>query len=135
MRERSDLTRGWLKKARSDLAAVDALIAADSFDTACFHAQQAAERLLKAFLTHCAVTFPPTHNLAKLVELAAHVDAALRELSAIVEPLTPYAVESRYDDQFWPSRDVAENARRLAKMVEQAILGRLPAEVTREAIE
>jgi HEPN domain-containing protein len=129
MRERSDLTRGWLKKARSDLAAVDALIAAGSFDAACFHAQQAAERLLKAFLTHCAVTFPPTHNLAKLVKLAAHVDGSLRELMATVEPLTPYAVETRYDDQFWPSREVAENARRLAKVVEQAVLGGLPDDV------
>jgi HEPN domain-containing protein len=131
MRERSDLTRGWLKKARSDMAAVDALIAADSLDAACFHAQQAAERLLKALLTHCGVTFPPTHNLAKLVELAASVDASIRELTATVEPLTPYAVETRYDDQFWPSREVAETARRLAKEVEQAVLGRLPDDITR----
>jgi hypothetical protein len=72
------------------------------------------------------VTFPPTHNLAKLVELAAGADASLRELTPIVEPLTPYAVETRYDDQFWPGRDVAENARRLAKRVEQAVLDRLP---------
>jgi HEPN domain-containing protein len=43
MRDRDDLTRGWIKKASSDMAAVDALIAAGSFDTACFHAQQAAE--------------------------------------------------------------------------------------------
>jgi HEPN domain-containing protein len=129
MRERDDLTRGWVKKARSDLAAVDALIAAGSFDTACFHAQQAAEKFLKAFLTHFTVVFPATHNLAKLVALATSADPSLRELTATVEPLTPYAVETRYDDQFWPSRDVAENARRLAKAVEQAILSRLPADV------
>ncbi len=131
MRERNDLTRGWLKKARSDMTAVDALIAADSFDTACFHSQQAAERLLKAYLTHFAVTFPPTHNLVKLVELAAGVDASLRSLTAIVEPLTPYAVESRYDDQFWPRREVAEKARQLSKEVERAVLGKLPEDVTR----
>jgi len=131
MRERSDLTRGWLEKARSDMAAVDALITADSYDTACFHTQQAAEKFLKAFLTYFAIAFPSTHNLAKLVDLAATVDASLRELTATVEPLTPYAVEMRYDDQFWPSREVAEKARRLAKEVEQAVLGRLPDDAVR----
>jgi hypothetical protein len=39
---------------------------------------------------------------------------------------SPYAVETRYDDQFWPSQEVAEKARQLAKEVEQAVLGRLP---------
>jgi HEPN domain-containing protein len=135
MREPVDLTRGWIKKAQSDLAAVDALIAARSFDTACFHAQQAAEKYLKAFLTHYGVTFPATHNLAKLVELGARTDESLRTLTATVEPLTPYAVETRYDAQFWPSRDVAENARLLAKTVEQAVLSRLPAGVIRRSCE
>ena len=130
MREKDDLTRGWVKKARSDMAALDALIAAGSFDTACFHAQQAAEKFLKAFLTHFTVMFPATHNLARLVELSARIDPSLRELTATVEPLTPYAVETRYDDQFWPNRDVAENARRLARTVEQSVLGRLPGDLT-----
>ena len=87
MREKDDLTRGWIKKARSNMAALDALIAAGSFDTACFHAQQAAEKLLKAFLTHFTVAFPATHNLAKLVELAARVDPSLRELTATIDHL------------------------------------------------
>jgi hypothetical protein len=77
-------------------------------------------------LTHFAVVFPSTHNLAKLVELAAVVDASLRELTAVVEPLTPYAVETRYDDQFWPDREVAEKARWLAQNVERTVLNRLP---------
>ncbi len=47
MKERRDLVQGWLRKANSDLAVVElALNAGVALDTACFHAQQAAERAL-----------------------------------------------------------------------------------------
>lgn len=71
MKDRVELTRSWLRKARSDMAAVEVLIGAGSFDAACFHAQQAAEKSLKALLIHFGIAFPFTHNLSKLVELAA----------------------------------------------------------------
>jgi HEPN domain-containing protein len=126
MKERVDLIRGWLRKANSDMAALEALIQAGSFDAACFHAQQAAEKSLKALLIHFGVDVPRTHNLSKLVELAARKDPSLRDLIPDVEPLTPYAVETRYDDDFWPTRDVAEEARCLAKQVEHEVRDRLP---------
>lgn len=131
MKDRADLIRGWLKKARSDMAALDALIQAESFDAACFHAQQAAEKYLKALLLHFGAAFPRTHNLSKLVELAAGTEPSLLALIATVEPLTPYAVESRYDDDFWPTGSVAGEARSLAKCVEKEVMGRLPPEIAK----
>jgi HEPN domain-containing protein len=128
MKDRSEFLAGWLKKAKSDMTAVVALIQAESFDAACFHAQQAAEKYLKALLIHLGVAFPFTHNLSKLVDLAAGADESLRSLISTVEPLIPYAVESRYDDDFWPTKEVAEEARRLATTVETEVLSRLPQE-------
>src|SRR5438094_495421 len=50
MKQKADLVRGWLRRARSDLVAMEVLLNAGAFDSACFHAQQAAEKYLKAFL-------------------------------------------------------------------------------------
>jgi HEPN domain-containing protein len=43
--------RGPLRKASSDAEAVESLLKGSNFDAARFHAQQAAEKYLKAFLT------------------------------------------------------------------------------------
>jgi len=132
MKNNSDLVRGWLKKARSDELALDASVGAGALDAACFHAQQPAEKHLKAFLTHRVVDFPFVHNLSKLVELCASLDPSFQSLLPTVEPLTPYAVELRYDHDFWPSREEAEEARSLALAVRDFVLRKLPNEIVRE---
>lgn len=91
------------------------------------------EKCLKAFLAHRSVAFPYTHNLTKLIEIAAGIDEAFRSLLPTVAPLTPYAVELRYDDSFWPSRQVAEEARSSAMAVFRVVLDRLPAEFRKSA--
>ena len=126
MKNRADLTRGWLRKARSDVIAVDACLSAGALDSACFHAQQAAEKYLKAFLTHSGIKFPFTHNLSKLVELCSGLDSSFQTVAPVVIALTPYAVELRYDDEFWPTREVAEQARLSMLAVRDFILPRLP---------
>ncbi len=133
MKGKAELVRGWLLKAQSDLTASEASRGAGAPDAACFHAQQAAEKVLKAFLTHEGAAFPPTHNLAKLVRLCQEVDESFGGLISVVEPLTPYAVELRYDVDFWPSEEVARNARVAAEAVRDFVLARLPEEIT-EAI-
>ena len=51
MSDRADLARGWFRKGDSDLATARLVAAgAGPYDTACFHAQQAAEKYLKGFL-------------------------------------------------------------------------------------
>lgn len=133
MKDAAELCRGLLSKAKSDRIAMEASLAAGAFDAACFHAQQTAEKCLKAFLAHRSIPFPYTHNLTKLVELAAGIDAAFRSLLPVVAPLTPYAVELRYDESFWPSRQVAEEARTSALAVLRFLLERLPADIMKSA--
>src|SRR5208282_1798527 len=126
MRDPDELCVGLLGKARSDRIAMEASLAAGALDAACFHAQQMVEKGLKAFLAHRSVAFPYTHNLTKLVESCAGIDPAFRSLLPTVAPLTPYAVELRYDDSFWPSRQVADEALSSAYTVFQFVLDRLP---------
>jgi HEPN domain-containing protein len=133
MKDPAELSRGLLLKAQHDRAAMDALLAAQALDAACFHAQQAVEKCLKAFLAHRNVEFPYTHNLAKLIEICAGLDPAFRSLLPAVAPLTPYAVEWRYDDSFWPSESVALEARSSVLAVLEFVLDRLPGDIRKAA--
>jgi HEPN domain-containing protein len=115
MKDRADWVRGLLRKADSDVEnARMCLDAGKSLDTACFHAQQAAEKALKAYLTANDVEFPFIHNIEKLVELCATKDEAFRRHLAEAQELTPYAVDLRYDAEFWPSKEETRRAVGLA---------------------
>lgn len=132
MKEPRDLTRSWIQKAESDLAASSlAINAGQALDAACFHAQQAAEKYLKAYLIHKDVDFPFVHNLEKLVELCSECDAGFQELLGSATELTPYAVELRYDDDFWPSPETAAAAHEMAVKVKEFVLARLPSDEAR----
>ena len=63
--------REWLKRARSNLAiARAALRVRDVYlEDACFQAQQAAEKAIKAVLLNLRISFPYTHDLTALVRL------------------------------------------------------------------
>lgn len=125
MKEKADLVRGWIRKADSGLLALEGSISVGALDAACFHAQQAAEKYLKAYLVQQGIEFPLTHNLAKLLELCSTVDPSFRSLESVAGPLTPYAVEMRYDSDFWPDDQVAEEARAAAMTVKQFLLARI----------
>jgi len=130
MKGKDDLVRGWLRKAASDVVSIDATIGAGAFDTACFHAQQAAEKYLKGFLTYHDRPFPFTHNLTDLSELCALTDAGFHSLAPLAAELTPYAVRLRYDDEFWPDAPTANKARESALTIRDFILARLPAHLS-----
>jgi HEPN domain-containing protein len=49
MKTAAELCLGLLLKAKSDRVAMEASLAAGALDAACFHAQQAVEKGLKAF--------------------------------------------------------------------------------------
>ncbi len=133
MKEKTELVRGWLRKASSDLLAMDASLNAGALDVACFHAQQAAEKYLKAYLTHAGLEFPYTHNLTKLLEICMKSETSFDALGSLVIPLSPYAVELRYDIEFWPSLQTAQAAHTAAQAVRDFVLDRLPKSLTEAA--
>lgn len=88
----------WLEHARSDLrlarlAAGDASIRREQ---ACFHAQQAAEKAIKAVLLSRQAGFPLTHDIEELLELAERSGLPVPKPVEDAGLLTPYAVETRY---------------------------------------
>jgi HEPN domain-containing protein len=125
MKGKADLVQGWIRKAASDLVAMRASAKAGALDAACFHAQQAAEKYLKAFLVDRDREVVHTHNLYKLLARCSEIDPAFSELIDAAGLLTPFAVEARYDTEFWPTAETIEKAElaanRVASLVSSAV--------------
>jgi HEPN domain-containing protein len=62
----------------------------------CFHAQQAAEKYVKAYLTIHGVEFPKTHDIGLLLKHVRSLDPTLAGLMADAVRLSPYAARIRY---------------------------------------
>ena len=127
--EETRLSRQWLEKAEGDLSSAGYLLtlpdAQCRFDVICFHAQQCAEKALKAFLVLRKIPFERIHDLGELLELCGVDQDLVRELDEI-DLLTPYAVESRYPGDWEPfDRCKAEEAVALAQKTHEAIAKRL----------
>lgn len=93
-----DFVQQWLEKARQDLLAAETLFQAGFVDGAIvgFHAQQAAEKFVKALLVRHQVPFAKTHDLTLLRRHISTVDPTLAGNLAPADALTPYGVEHRY---------------------------------------
>ena len=67
----TDVTLAWMQRARSDLQLGRAALDTKGVlpEDAAFHAQQCAEKALKALLLHREVAFPKTHAIEVLLDL------------------------------------------------------------------
>ncbi len=88
------------RKAAQDIAVLQKLINDPTINTETlgFHAQQAAEKLIKALLALGGHDYPRTHDLGLLLDLLDSVDVRIPESLLTVENLTPFATVFRYDD-------------------------------------
>lgn len=115
-----DETSVWIKKAESDLAVVRQLTkgAAGPWDAVCFHAQQCAEKMLKAFLVDNGLCPERTHDLIFLLTACRRCDQSLEPLAQPCRELNPYAIHVRYPDELAePSGDDARKATQNAEAV------------------
>jgi HEPN domain-containing protein len=62
----------------------------------CFHLRQCLEKYLKARLVEGAISFPRTHDLERLLELALPSEPMWSTLRPVLASITDYAVEARY---------------------------------------
>lgn len=94
----------WARKAEHDLRNSRASLASGdpAWDTVCFHAQQAAEKYLKAYLVLQGVIPPRTHDLGLRLRLTKDFDPTLDALRIDCDFLTDFAVEARYPDVVEP---------------------------------
>lgn len=96
----SDEARRLLAKASEDEYVLDRLLndAGAPESMFGFHAQQAAEKLLKATLFAAGVEPPRTHQLTLLIDLVTERGLNLPSDCEALRSLTPFAVLYRYDD-------------------------------------
>ena len=108
------LTAEWVQKADGDFAIVLRETRArknPSYDGACFHAQQCAEKYLKARLCQAGVDFGRTHDLVALLDQTTEVEPALELFREDLAYLSAFAVEFRYPGES-ADREMALDARR-----------------------
>ena len=88
-----------LRKAKQDELALEKLLDDRDIedDLLGFHAQQAAEKMLKAVLAARGVDYPKTHNLRVLIELLSAEGIRLPEKLAEIDRLTQFGTTFRYD--------------------------------------
>lgn len=93
-----ELVRAWLTKARNDLTTARELGALPDgpLDTAIYHCQQAAEKAVKGFLAFHDHRLERSHDVERLVGLAAGYEASFRNYEEAALILTPYATAYRY---------------------------------------
>jgi HEPN domain-containing protein len=97
--------REWIRRARSDLALARAERKGVYLEDLCFHAQQAAEKAIKALLIRRGIQFPYIHDLAKLLSLLEKAAGNLPDSIRQAERLTRFAVETRYPGTGAPVSD------------------------------
>jgi HEPN domain-containing protein len=122
------VVREWVEKAENDLknAAHTLLMNEDCpTDTVCYHAQQCAEKYLKALLVANNIPFPKTHDLE---ELHAIVPRRYHPLLDGDEQsvLTDYATGARYPGWCDISLAEARKAVAMARKVRRKVRRFLP---------
>jgi len=121
--------RAWVDKAEHDRLAIQSMLAAPRvpWDIVCFHAQQTAEKYLKAFLVCHLEPVHRTHDLVELLQCCVDLDGGLACLEDDCRRLTYYAVAARYPgDVPDPEEEQARANVTAAERVRAAIRQRLP---------
>ena len=102
-------TLEWIEKAEGDWASLQREVRARknlNHDAACFHAQQCAEKYLKARLQEANVAFQKTHNLLDLLTLVRSVEPGWNALQSDLAVLNRYSIDYRY-----PGKSAHETAK------------------------
>lgn len=92
----------WFRKAENDLLVIKNNMTADEIpvDACCFHAQQSAEKYLKAYLVSRQVHFPKIHDLRALLHLCIAINSSFDKIMEPAVRLSDYAIAPRYPDAF-----------------------------------
>jgi HEPN domain-containing protein len=93
------LSLEWIEKAEEDFHVAQREYRArknPGYNAACFHAQQCAEKYLKARLQEAGVAFPRTHSLPALLQLVLPIEPLWAAMNPALNSLTIYGVNFRY---------------------------------------
>jgi len=120
---KEEYLNNWIYRAREDISVMDNLAKAGIeyyTSTICFHAQQAVEKYLKAFLIFHDVDFPRTHDVDFLLLECRKIDKDNFEFD--FKSLTEFGVSVRYPDDFYvPGVDETNEYMNIAQEVAKAV--------------
>lgn len=125
------LVKEWVEKAEGDYATAQRELRvkkSPNYDAVCFHAQQCAEKYLKALLQDAGIRSGKTHNLPALLNLLVAQKPLLESIRSRIILLNEYAVEFRYPGESADkplAREAMENSREL-RIILRAALGLTP---------
>ena len=122
-KDKTEYIKNWLFRANEDIAVITSLVNAgveDYTSSICFHAQQASEKFLKAYLAYHDVDFPRTHDLDFLLLECQKINKKVFEID--FKSLTDFGVSIRYPDDFYiPDRIEALEYRDIAISVKEIV--------------
>jgi HEPN domain-containing protein len=98
----------WVSKAEGDFLTAGREMRArksPNYDAVCFHAQQCAEKYLKAVLQEKNRHIPKIHNLIELMLLCEEIDSSFEMLRADLVIMERYSVHVRYPGTFAEKED------------------------------
>ena len=107
-------TAEWVAKAEDDYAVMEResrVVVHPSYDAVCFHAQQCAEKYLKARLCEADAAFGKTHDLVSLLDQILNKEPAWERFRKDLAYLTDFAVSFRYPGESADTDSAAEAQR------------------------
>jgi len=117
---RPGTSEDWLVRANGDLALAKVPLPEGAFyEDLCFHAQQAAEKAIKAVYVECGLVFRYIHDLDELLTGLERKGVPISQEVNDVGILTTYAWEARYPGV---SEPVTEDEYREAVKVAQKVV-------------
>lgn len=128
------VVREWLAKAENDLLTATHTLKLGRrcpTDTVCFHAQQCAEKYLKALMVHRAIDFPKTHDLEALAARLRNGPKPSLSPDELAR-LKRYATVTRYPGAEAISLSEARRAVAAARRIRKAIRALLPGGAVRK---
>lgn len=120
------ITQEWFDKAEGDYSVAQREIRArksPSYDAACFHSQQCAEKYLKARLQEANVFFARTHDLDNLLNLVLPIEPTWSALRQDLIVLTDFAVDYRYPGSSatkTDAQDAVKRCREVRRVIRQS---------------
>jgi len=107
-------TGEWIAKAEGDFAVVERecrVVVCPNYDAVCFHAQQCAEKYLKARLCEADATFGKIHDLVALLDQVLDLEPGWEAFREDLAYLSDFAVSFRYPGET-ADRNAAVEAQR-----------------------
>ena len=117
-----DDPREWLNRARSDLAIAKGRTVEAYLEDLCYHAQQAAEKAIKAVMILRDIEFPYTHDLDRLLSVLGAFGEKSPERVGQAVRLTRYAGVLRYPVHFVDDEPVSEQTYEEAVAIAEAVV-------------